>query len=96
MRLRQRGGADDGCRVLGDIRSLDRLGWRIKNVVTEGAYSQFELDYGTDVVGMADRFLFLRVVLKEIAKRHGRSSPLCRSRPLATGDPARTSTTITR
>jgi glutamine synthetase len=51
---------------------LDGLGWGLKDVVTEGAYSQFELDFGyTDVVGMADRFTFLRVMLKEIAKRHG-------------------------
>ncbi|MEM7523820.1 MAG: glutamine synthetase family protein, partial [Pseudomonadota bacterium] len=37
-----------------------------------GAYSQFELDFGyTDVVGMADRLTFLRVLLKEVAKHHG-------------------------
>src|SRR2546425_706248 len=41
-------------------------------VVCEGAYSQFELDFGyTDMVGGADRLTFLRVLLKEVAKRHG-------------------------
>ena len=48
---------------LGEIMDiLDGLGWGIKDVVTEGAYSQFELDFGySDVLGMADRFTFLRV-----------------------------------
>ncbi len=63
----------DSMGFLGEIMDiLDGLGWGIKDVVTEGAYSQFELDFGyADVLGMADRFTFLRVLLKEIAKRHG-------------------------
>ena len=41
-------------------------------MVAEGAYSQFELDFGyTDVLRMADRLVFLRVLLKEVAKKHG-------------------------
>ena len=54
------------------IDYLEKLGWEPRNVVAEGAYSQFELDFGyTDLVGMADRFTFLRVMLKEIAKKDG-------------------------
>jgi len=41
-------------------------------VVAEGAYSQFELDFGpSDAVDAADRMVLLRVLLKEIAKKHG-------------------------
>ena len=41
-------------------------------MVAEGAYSQFELDFHyTDVLNMADRLVFLRVLLKEVAKKHG-------------------------
>ena len=54
------------------IEILDELGWGLKDVVAEGAYSQFELDFGyTDVLRMADRLVFLRVLLKEVAKKHG-------------------------
>lgn len=54
------------------IQYLDKLGWGLKNVVCEGAYSQFEVDFDyTNVLAMADRFTFLRIMLKEIAKRHG-------------------------
>jgi glutamine synthetase len=54
------------------ITIINGLGWEMKNVVCEGAYSQFELDFGyTDLLGIADRFTFLRIMLKEIAKKHG-------------------------
>ena len=54
------------------IDILEELGWGIKDVVAEGAYSQFELDFGyTDVLRMADRLVFLRMLLKEVAKKHG-------------------------
>ena len=54
------------------IDTLEELGWGLKDVVAEGAYSQFELDFGyTDVLQMADRLVFLRVLLKEVAKKHG-------------------------
>lgn len=54
------------------IEHLNTMGWGLKNVVCEGAYSQFEVDFDfTNVLGMADRFTFLRILLKEIAKRHG-------------------------
>ena len=54
------------------IDVLEELGWGLKDVVCEGSYSQFELDFGyTDLVGMADRLVFLRVLLKEVAKQQG-------------------------
>ncbi len=63
----------DGFGFLSDvIQALDELGWGVSNVVCEGAYSQFELDYGhCGALEAADRLCFLRVLLKEIAKRHG-------------------------
>ena len=54
------------------IDILENLGWGLKDVVCEGAYSQFELDFGyTDLLEMADRLVFLRVLLKEVAKKQG-------------------------
>lgn len=54
------------------VTHMKTLGWNPKNVVCEGAYSQFELDFDyTDMLGMADRFILMRVMAKEIAKRHG-------------------------
>jgi glutamine synthetase len=63
----------DSMRFLDEVaRALDALGWGLSNLVAEGAYSQFELDFGyADVVTTADRYTFLRVLLKEVAKRHG-------------------------
>ena len=63
----------DSMDFLGEmIDILEELGWNVHDVVAEGAYSQFELDFHyTDVLEMADRMVFLRVLLKEIAKRHG-------------------------
>jgi glutamine synthetase len=54
------------------IDILNELGWDLHDVVAEGAYSQFELDFGyTHAVEMADRFTFLRILLKEVAKKQG-------------------------
>ena len=63
----------DSMGFLGElIDILEEMGWNLHDVVTEGAYSQFELDFHyTDVLAMADRMVFLRVLLKEIAKKHG-------------------------
>jgi len=63
----------DAMPFLGElIGILNGMGWGMKNVVCEGAYSQFEIDFGyTDVLAMADRFTFLRALLKEVGKRHG-------------------------
>lgn len=63
----------DSMGFLGElIDMLEELGWDLHDVVAEGAYSQFELDFHyTDVLRMADRLVFLRVLLKEVAKHHG-------------------------
>ena len=54
------------------IDILEDLGWNLHDVVAEGAYSQFELDFHyTHLLEMADRLVFLRILLKEIAKKHG-------------------------
>jgi len=54
------------------IDILEDLGWNLHDVVAEGAYSQFELDFHyTNLLEMADRLVFLRILLKEIAKKHG-------------------------
>ncbi len=54
------------------IDILEDLGWGLKDVVCEGSYSQFEFDFGyTDLVGMADRLVFLRILLKAVAKQQG-------------------------
>jgi glutamine synthetase len=53
------------------IDILEDIGWNIHDVVAEGAYSQFELDFHyTDLLEMADRLVFLRILLKEVAKKH--------------------------
>ena len=53
------------------IDILEELGWNLHDVVAEGAYSQFELDFHyTDLLQMSDRFVFLRILLKEVAKKH--------------------------
>lgn len=53
------------------IDILEDLGWNLHDVVAEGAYSQFELDFHyTHLLEMADRLVFLRILLKEIAKKH--------------------------
>jgi glutamine synthetase len=63
----------DAMPFLDDVAAmLKELGWGLTNLVAEGAYSQFELDFGYgDVLTAADRLTFLRVLLKEAAKRHG-------------------------
>jgi glutamine synthetase len=63
----------DGLPFLDEIAiALEQLGWGLTNVVCEGAFSQFELDYGhAGALETADRLVFLRVLLKEIAKKHG-------------------------
>jgi glutamine synthetase len=63
----------DGLPFLRDVvAAIDKLDWGVSNVVCEGAFSQFELDYHySDALQAADRLTFLRVMLKEIAKRHG-------------------------
>jgi len=63
----------DAMPFLGEmIDMINGLGWKLKDVVCEGAYSQFEFDFGfTDALGNADRFVFFRHMVKEVAKTHG-------------------------
>ena len=73
----------DGMNFLKEIIDIlnDDLHWDLHDVVAEGAYGQYELDFGyTDMLGMADRFVFLRVLLKEIAKNMDILFPLCPKR----------------
>ena len=54
------------------IDILEDMGWNLHDVVAEGGYSQFELDFHyTTLLEMADRLVFLRILLKEVAKKHG-------------------------
>jgi glutamine synthetase len=54
------------------IDIVEDLGWNMHDVVCEGGYSQFELDFHyTELLEMADRLVFLRILLKEVAKEHG-------------------------
>ncbi len=54
------------------IDYIEGLGWNLHDVVCEGGYSQFELDFHyTNMLEMSDRFVFLRILLKEVAKKHG-------------------------
>ena len=51
-------------------RYVDELGWEMHSYDHEGGHGQFELDFGfTDVLSMCDRFTFLRLMIKEVAKR---------------------------
>src|SRR5689334_7555443 len=53
-------------------RHMDELGWEVASFDHEGGHSQYEFDFGfTDVVTMCDRFVFLRLMLKEVAKQFG-------------------------
>ena len=53
------------------IDILGELNWGLHDVVAEGAYSQFELDFHyTNLLEMADRLVFLKILLKEVAKKH--------------------------
>jgi glutamine synthetase len=54
------------------VQSMNQLGWDVYSFDHEDANGQFETDFNyTDVLNMADRFVFFRMMAKEIAKRHG-------------------------
>jgi glutamine synthetase len=54
------------------VRYLDELGWGVFSFDHEGGNSQYEFDFGyTDALTQADRFTFMRLMLKEVAKRIG-------------------------
>ena len=54
------------------VTSLNDLGWEVNSFDHEDGIGQFELDFGyTDMIGMADRLTFLRLLLRETLKPHG-------------------------
>jgi glutamine synthetase len=51
---------------------ISELGWELHSYDHEGGHGQYEFDFGfTDVLEMCDRFVFLRLMLKEVAKTFG-------------------------
>ncbi len=51
---------------------ITEMGWELGSFDHEGGHGQFEFDFGfTDVLEMCDRFVFLRLMIKEIAKSFG-------------------------
>ncbi len=54
------------------VQYLDELGWGVYSFDHEGGNSQYEFDFGySDVMTQADRFTFMRLMLKEVAKSLG-------------------------
>ena len=73
------------------IDILAEMDWNLHDVVAEGTYSQFELDFHyTDVLSMADRVVFLRITLRKLPKSTACSSLICPNRLLETGAPGPT------
>jgi glutamine synthetase len=58
---------------LGDVSAaLQSLGWDVGAIVHEGGISQYEIDYGyDDALRTADRWIFIKVLLRQIARKHG-------------------------
>jgi glutamine synthetase len=54
------------------VEVMNQLGWDVYSFDHEDGNGQFETDFAyCDVLTMADRFTFFRLMVKEIAKRHG-------------------------
>ncbi|WP_059018141.1 type III glutamate--ammonia ligase [Mycobacterium sp. M26] len=54
------------------VTSMNELGWDVYSFDHEDGNGQFETDFTyTDVVTMADRFVFFRMMVGEIARKHG-------------------------
>jgi glutamine synthetase len=54
------------------VEAMNALGWGVYSFDQEGGHSQYELDFAyTDALAMADRFVFLRLMAKELARRIG-------------------------
>jgi glutamine synthetase len=54
------------------VDAMNGLGWGVYSFDQEGGHGQFEFDFDyTDALTMADRFVFLRVMAKALAKRMG-------------------------
>ena len=54
------------------IDAMNLLGWDVYSFDHEDGVGQFEIDFNyADALTMADRFIFLRVMVNEIARKHG-------------------------
>ncbi|MDO6461560.1 type III glutamate--ammonia ligase [Granulosicoccaceae sp. 1_MG-2023] len=54
------------------VSAMNELGWHVYSFDHEDGIGQFELDFDfSDALTMADRFVFLRVLVGEYARRHG-------------------------
>lgn len=63
----------DAMPVLDDlVRYIDELGWTPYSFDHEGGHGQYEIDFGfAPALEQADRFVLARLLIKEVAKRHG-------------------------
>ena len=51
---------------------MNQLGWEVHSFDHEDANSQFEFDFAyADILTMADRYVLWRLMMKEIARKHG-------------------------
>jgi glutamine synthetase len=59
--------------LLNDIvTSMNKLGWEVHSFDHEDANGQFEFDFAyADAMTMADRFVVWRMMMKELARKHG-------------------------
>jgi glutamine synthetase len=54
------------------VSAMNKLGWDVYSFDHEDGVGQFETDFSyTDVVAMSDRFVLFRMMVGEIARRHG-------------------------
>lgn len=54
------------------VDAMNGLGWSVYSFDHEDGIGQFELDFQyADALTMADRFVFLRVMINEFARKHG-------------------------
>ncbi|CAK6693091.1 type III glutamate--ammonia ligase [Synechococcus sp. CBW1107] len=54
------------------VQAMNSLGWGVYSFDHEDGNGQFEVDFAyADVLTMADRLIFFRLMAKEIAQRHG-------------------------
>ena len=54
------------------VTAMNELGWDVYSFDHEDGNGQFETDFTyTDVVSMSDRFVFFRMMVGEIARKHG-------------------------
>lgn len=54
------------------VSTMNGLGWEVHSFDHEDANGQFEFDFAySDVLTMADRFVFWRLLMKELARKYG-------------------------